>query len=91
MNSRSVMRMPVKRAGVLMAEPEGEVTTATVAVAVWKLHDRTGKWPERDQIAAYLEVQISVVKNLLFQLRRKRLYRDRVREGATRWMPWDTP
>jgi DNA-directed RNA polymerase specialized sigma subunit len=67
------------------------INTRTVMTAIRALHERTGKWPTRDEIAAYLEVQISVVKSLLLQLRQKRLFRDRVREGATRWMPWDEP
>lgn len=73
-----------------MSDEDG-ITPSTVITAIWDLHRRTGKWPTRDEIAAHLEVQISIVKSLLLQLRQKRLYRDRVREGATRWMPWNTP
>jgi hypothetical protein len=75
----------------MTGDRDDEINRNTVITAVLALHGQTGQWPTRDEIAAYLEVQISVVKSLLLQLRQKRLFRDRVRDGATRWMPWDEP
>lgn len=68
--------------------PDGDITTATITRAIYELHSRTDRWPTRDQIAAYLRCEISLVKHGLVVLRRKRIMRDRRREGETRWMPW---
>lgn len=68
--------------------PDSEITTNTIISAIWELHSRTDKWPTRDQIAEYLRCEIALVKNGLAELRRKRIMRDRRREGETRWMPW---
>lgn len=69
-----------------MSEPE--ITTQTISRAVIELHSRTDKWPTREQLAAYLRCEESIVKNGLVELRRKRILRDKRREGETRWMPW---
>lgn len=65
-----------------------EITTQTVITAIRAIHDRTGHWPSRQEIAAYLECREESVKEALVLLRRKRIMRDRVRGGTTRWMPW---
>jgi hypothetical protein len=65
-----------------------DITTQAITRAIHDLHERTGKWPTRDQLVAYLCCEISMVKNGLAELRRRRIMRDRRREGETRWMPW---
>lgn len=65
-----------------------EISPTTVNAAVRELHRRTDKWPTREQLAAYLDCEIAIVKDALAELRRKRIVRDRRRSGETRWMPW---
>lgn len=68
--------------------PEPDITPQTIIRAVRELKERRGEWPTRDEIADYLECEIAVVKELLSELRKRRILRDRRRRNETRWMPW---
>lgn len=65
-----------------------EITTRTIISAAWTLYSRRSKWPTAEAIAEYLRVPLDDVERLLRELRRKRLFDKRQRQGEKVWMPW---
>lgn len=64
-----------------------DISTASVIGAAYEAH-RRGRWPTIEEIADYLETDAETVRALLLDARRRRLFRDRRRDGKRVWMPW---
>jgi DNA-binding IscR family transcriptional regulator len=65
------------------------VSTYTVIRTVHNLHDQRGKWPTVEAVAERLGISADSARELLLELRRARIFRDRRRRGERVWMPWD--
>jgi DNA-binding IscR family transcriptional regulator len=65
-----------------------DIDTRTIIRAAWTLHDRRSKWSTAEAIAEYLRAPLDDVERLLRELRRKRIFDARQRQGEKVWMPW---
>jgi hypothetical protein len=65
------------------------VSTGTVMRAAYNFEHNTGRWPTREDLVVQLAATDAAVRAALLELRRQRIFRDRIRRGERCWMPWD--